>query len=155
MSDTETLSYEYSQQYMEELRKLLGFQYYFLSRVYARSGELPSQSLDQNLAEVDQLLAEVFSNPLTQAEREGALASLEIFFEAARSLSEEQDEFPRFDDVWVEYETQILCEAGEEPVEFEEDYSEEFEDQADDSEFEEIEEYEDFDGLEETEELAS
>jgi hypothetical protein len=151
MSDTETLSYEYSQQYMEELRKLLGFQYYFLSRVYARSGELPSQSLDQNLSEVDQLLAEVFSNPLTQAEREGALASLEIFFEAARTLSEEQDEFPRFDDVWAEYESQILSEAGEES----EDYSTEFEAQADDSEFEEIEDYVDFDELEESEELAS
>lgn len=109
----------YSQQYMDELRKLLGFQYYFLSRVFARSGELPSQSLDQNLAEVDQLLAEVFSGTLSDEEREGALASLEIFFEAARSLSEELDEFPRFDDVWDRYEELVFDEAEVEDTEIE------------------------------------
>jgi hypothetical protein len=113
----ESTSYEYSQQYMDELRKLLGFQYYFLSRVYARSGELPTQSLNQNLSEVDQLLAEVFTNQLSDEEREGALCSLEIFFEAARELSEEMGEFPRFDDVWERYEDLILVEAGEEGVE--------------------------------------
>lgn len=107
----------YSQQYMEELRKLLGFQYYFLSRVYARSGELPTHSLDQNLAEVDQLLAEVFSDSLTEEEREGALCSLEIFFEAARALSEELSEFPRFDDVWERYEDLILAQAEIEETE--------------------------------------
>ncbi len=106
----------YSQQYMDELRKLLGFQYYFLSRVFARSGELPAQSLDQNLAEVDQLLAEVFSGPLTTEEREGALCSLEIFFEAARGLSEELDEFPRFDDVWERYEELVLDQADSEEL---------------------------------------
>jgi hypothetical protein len=120
MSNSETLSavssYEYNSKYMEELRKLLGFQYYFLSRVYARSGELPSQSLDQNLAEVDQLLAEVFTDPLTAEEREGALCSLEIFFEAARMLSDEMDEFPRFDDVWSQYEELVLNEAGVEEL---------------------------------------
>lgn len=109
----------YSQQYMDELRKLLGFQYYFLSRVFARSGELPSQSLDQNLAEVDQLLAEVFSGTLSDEEREGALASLEIFFEAARSLSEELGEFPRFDDVWDRYEELVFDEAEVEDTEIE------------------------------------
>jgi hypothetical protein len=59
-------------------------------------------------------LAEVFTNELSDEEREGALASLEIFFEAARSLSEEMGEFPRFDDVWERYEDVIFNEAGEE-----------------------------------------
>jgi hypothetical protein len=125
MSTAETLSYEYSQQYMDELRKLLGFQYYFLSRVYARGGELPTQSpyqISQNLSEVDQLLAEVFSGPMSDEEREGALCSLEIFFEAARTLSEEFGECPRFDDTWDRYEELVFDEAGEDaPGEFEEE----------------------------------